>query len=51
MCRTRILISWALLSTAALTAVRGQQYVISTFAGGAPAAPVEAIRVQIGGLV
>src|SRR5215471_8349409 len=45
MSRTRAVISWALLGTAALTAADAQQYVISTYAGGAPASPLAAIAL------
>jgi hypothetical protein len=45
MFRRRSVINWALLSTATLTAVHGQQYVISTYAGGAPAPPTAAIAL------
>ena len=43
--RTRAVISWAWLSTTTLTAVQAQQYVISTYAGGAPASPLAAIAL------
>src|SRR5215469_536937 len=43
--RIRIVISWALLGAAAATTAYCQQYVISTYAGGAPAAPTAAIAL------
>ena len=44
MFRTRIAINWAVLIGAATT-IDAQQYVISTYAGGAPASPLAAISL------
>ena len=43
--RTRVVISRTLLSITALTAVDAQQYIISTYAGGAPGSPTAAIAM------
>jgi sugar lactone lactonase YvrE len=45
MYQTRVVIRWAVLSVAALTSANAQQYVISTYAGGAPASPLAAIAM------
>jgi sugar lactone lactonase YvrE len=43
--RIRLAISCVVLNSAALNVVHGQQYVISTYAGGAPASPTGAIAL------
>lgn len=43
--RIWVLVSWGLWSAAGLTAVNAQQYVISTYARGAPAAPTATISM------
>jgi sugar lactone lactonase YvrE len=46
---TRAVTNCTLSCTAALTAAQGQQYVISTYAGGAPASPSAAIALAADG--
>jgi sugar lactone lactonase YvrE len=41
----RLGINWLVISAVMLTPVRGQQYVIATYAGGAPASPVGAMAL------